>query len=761
MQSGGVNRLKRWASALCRLGVFGAMAVLILPKQLVTPPASGLDPSVYIALQLAVEKHLLFGKDFVLTYGPLAAYAVSRLPIGISKWGILAFDALFLANVFCLLVFVYRRVSRPFDLFLVFLTVLGTGHLYWTDFVVAIFLLLLFHLHCALEWKEPSRIFASLTLATLCSAAALYIKVNMGIVSVFLVLVHLAVAMASSRDRRLRLQYAAFTLAYLVFLPLTALLFRVQLWSYLRTSLDLIDAYNDAMYLPVVRTESLYAALATGAAFCAVSCFAFLRGKVTAGKALRYAYAGFALFLFFKQAFVRGDHLYTFSKFAPIAVGFLALFAEPGERRGLAQLYVLTVLLAFPFSVSAFQPERLRTAWSGFYTYLAEARKPWDTSVPPAPADVELPAHIRDRLGAQTVDVNPQETSYVYFNRLNYRGRPVSQSYICNTGYLDELNAQSYLSPAAPEFILFSIGTIDDRYPFFDETKTKLALLRRYEVVDRFKDQLLLRKLPKPLDLHERQAGVQSARLGQLIPLTKTAELQLMQANIQYSLLGKLVRFLFQPPKLRVVLQLEDGSEREFRAIKPLVNAGLLVNRYVEDIFDANLFVTYNGEANQAVKAIRFEGSRWGFGGSFDWQIKYLSIGPGAKSDSVVEFEPPKPALPLPAGGKDVNFAVDQLIDTRFSMHARGWAFLKGQDASGSVISVILRGKKTYSFHTSKRERPDVTAAFHVGNLDESGFSIALKKGDLEPGEYGLWLDVQHAGHEEIGFTNRIVNVSN
>ena len=56
------------------------------------------------------------------------------------------------------------------------------------------------------------------------------------------------------------------------------------------------------------------------------------------------------------------------------------------------------------------------------------------------------------------------------------------------------LIAAKYLSADAPDYILFSVNSIDDRYPFFDESRTKLAIFNHYSVVKEIDGDLLLRK---------------------------------------------------------------------------------------------------------------------------------------------------------------------------------------------------------------------------------------------------------------------------
>jgi hypothetical protein len=64
-----------------------------------------------------------------------------------------------------------------------------------------------------------------------------------------------------------------------------------------------------------------------------------------------------------------------------------------------------------------------------------------------------------------SVDVYPWGQQFVLARDMDYRPRPVFQSYLAFTTPLAQLNADFLAGPQAPDNILFDINAIDTRYP--------------------------------------------------------------------------------------------------------------------------------------------------------------------------------------------------------------------------------------------------------------------------------------------------------
>ena len=180
-----------------------------------------------------------------------------------------------------------------------------------------------------------------------------------------------------------------------------------------------------------------------------------------------------------------------------------------------------------------------------------------------------LPPGILNEIQNKTVDIIPYEISYIYFNNLNYDPRPLIQSYEASNGYLDRLNYTKYMSATAPDYVLFSSGQIDDRCPFWNESLTKLALLKHYKIISYYMQHnptepslsnlILLKKTDEKLNIKEVSERKFVCKFDDTIPILKTENLVYLYANIKYSVLGQIRRFLFQPNDIKIFLKFENS----------------------------------------------------------------------------------------------------------------------------------------------------------------------------------------------------------
>ncbi len=189
-----------------------------------------------------------------------------------------------------------------------------------------------------------------------------------------------------------------------------------------------------------------------------------------------------------------------------------------------------------------------------------------------------LPQSWLTRLAGRRVDVIPWNVDLVYANKLHYWPRPVMQTYQVTDAYLDSLNAAFYESNHAPDYVVFSWNSIDNRDPMADESLTKLALLQRYQVDDQWGDWMLLHHRAVPLNKQVLSRTLQQAAINTFIPVdTLIKGLQLWQIDGAYTLLGYGQRTLFQPPGVLLELTDQTGAVQTFRTALPLLNSGLIL----------------------------------------------------------------------------------------------------------------------------------------------------------------------------------------
>jgi len=202
------------------------------------------------------------------------------------------------------------------------------------------------------------------------------------------------------------------------------------------------------------------------------------------------------LFIVWKHGFVRADrdHLVVFLTLAP-SMGLILEFL-PCERktvrlytRGLGIPFAVIALLAFNWLFGAkpksFLGRPLLLAVTHTRSLLAPAaygRTMRELQEAERQAN-QLPK-LRAKAGTGSVDVFGCNQAYAIFNAMNYRPRPVFQSYAAYSGSLMNLNEQFYFSQHSPDSVLFRLTPIDERFPTMEDAFLFRDLLINYRPLD-------------------------------------------------------------------------------------------------------------------------------------------------------------------------------------------------------------------------------------------------------------------------------------
>jgi hypothetical protein len=213
----------------------------------------------------------------------------------------------------------------------------------------------------------------------------------------------------------------------------------------------------------------------------------------------------------------------------------------------------------------------------------------------------------------------------------------VLQSYAAFDGYLDGLNAAWYDGPAAPDFVIYAHGTTDDRYVFFDEPQTKLAMLRRYEVSEPDSPYwALLRRRDTPRALRTVPGPTGTIAIGAPLVLEPApGEMVLARFEIVPSFAGRLARLLYRPRGLRLRFDLEDGTSHVGRAIPAVMASGVPIGRYVATLDHAKRYFDGDLEALPPVRQVRFDtDDPWAFRPDVGYSLSAVSVDPGGQAGS-------------------------------------------------------------------------------------------------------------------------------
>jgi hypothetical protein len=747
------------------------LVFLLFPAFFYLPAGVGIDPSYNTAVHLALKYHLTFGKDFVFTFGPLGILN-NRNPIAVAWWVYLLLDAYSLVTLFLVLKAVLKKHFSLFPILFLFLAVL----LEMYDFTYArYFLLFLFYLLSFI--REPQKRL-NLVQVALLSLLSFYYKVNLGVTAITLFALALVYVLLL---KKIRVRSFVLILSvYCICLFLSAWILNVNLSGYIAGSFHLIDGYTDAMYLQGDDYQVL-SQLASLIVLLMAALFIYLLWNSLYKKELRanldgifiYGVLTLVYYALFKSHFIRLDnsHAQYFFKSFSLYAALCWLFSGPAQKKIVAAgswvVLILCVLSLYTLrgndAASVVRPDFLPIRVKNIGRYFRELIAYKQDAEPPFLAGSTDP-ELRRIIGDHTVDVIPWEISKVYYNGLRYDPRPVIQSYSAYDGYLDDLNYRKYMSPDAPDYILFSLNSVDDRYPFFDESKTKLAMLSRYTVDREINGDLLLKK-KNPGDLLPFGETTVSGKLGEdiavvaehSVALNGATRLAYSKIRVRYSARGRLKRWLYHPPLLRITLTLQDDETVTYRATPAMLEDGVILSHYIRRLEDFQLLMQSDGRLCMPIKKFRIEEEFAGSGFSPDITVQTAyyqfptKTEPERKADSLG-------LATLIQGFKGFNWYkpirtdsvhyipdsiacwVEELESYSPIIRIKGWAYRSKSLYKDTEPKVVLRsGNAVYELPSETQVRLDVSA--NRNRTDSTaGFVARVSRSQLPAGKYEVWV---------------------
>jgi len=573
--------------------------------------------------------------------------------------------------------------------------------------------------------------------------------------------------------KKLSLRYYALLLgSYILSIGLLARLLNVDLHGYITGSLHLIDAYNDAMSLAVGNNVIfLFAAL-----FILLLAFIRLPGlistsirkktfRLNADELTIHGILCFALFILYKSGFVRADnyHIWHFFNIVSLPAAAIYLYCPPTLKKRTAALFCWIILgvasvaanttpeiersFSFRRQLSLLQITKFSTYFHELTTYGQAATA-----------------------GASNVsaDVIPTEISKVYFSGLRYNPRPVIQSYSAYDSYLDSLNYEKYMSPGAPDYVLFSLKSIDNRYPFFDESKTKLAILSHYTPVARnspvnpatgsIGDDLLLKKKDLAPLVRSKETTWVHVRLGQDIPIPPRTDLQYSRIFVHYTAWGQLKRCIYQPPALTITLFPEEGESFTYKAIPTMLEDGMLSNRYIGTTQDFQLLLQSAGRLGTPIKKIRIDEdpNNRGFEQEREMGNSWYSYPPRPDPERIAdslevaklnqEWQQYKPERTDSRLYQQDSFRCQIENRTTYSpmIQIQGWGFRENASNGAIIVKAVLVSADTmYTLPSERQRRYDLTSYFHRNDIVGCGFKARVSKSQLPPGTYKIGIALE------------------
>ncbi|NHC34290.1 hypothetical protein [Scytonema millei] len=393
-----------------------------------------------------------------------------------------------------------------------------------------------------------------------------------------------------------------------------------SLIDYFKNSIDMASNYSSAMSLVGPRRE-LFLAVSE---LILISILLVLVARV--GK-LGFALALFlCLFLAFKHGFVRhsANHIIIFSWCTLIIVSL----SIPKLRAIRAQkfsyllcLYALIIAFIFWIPLGASSPRSVTPDMAianlsqlfNVISLQASVRANSNNNL----AAKKLPTSMTSIIKNKKIDIVPWEISLVAANDLNWKPRPIFQSYSAYTTALDNINFKS-LSAEPRDYIFYDFSAIDGRHPFFDEPRTFTYIFCNYKLNSYLSKSiepnqfsyptnlLLLEKLPSSGCFPSVSTSKTSTVRWNNSQHIEASDRSIILAKVKftYSLFGKIYKSLFRSPPVMMQVTYADGSKRDYRIIPENSENGVIVSHLPKDDNEALSF--FRRQLPAQVQSFRF-----------------------------------------------------------------------------------------------------------------------------------------------------------
>jgi hypothetical protein len=600
-----VSRICRWRAVL-----LAALAILLalLLFQFPLPAKPGVDPSWGMVLVYAHRHGLQFGRDVVFTYGPYG-FLISRFYYdGVPLVKILWESAGKLALAATLVVMAASTFSSWYRFGLFYFGLVFAAKIS-SDIVIFLCIPLL-----VLCWLLPQKS-KSWQVAVALTWMAFLAQIRFNYFMQALVAIGLVIPslLLEGKSKKLLVIVSSFAAGF-VFFWLVAGQAINNLPAYLGSSWEISNGYLAAM--AVNRIPITTWCIAGGICLLVVAfILSLLRSRSLRAEKWMLLYFCCAWYFVWKYGVTRADtgHIVLFF---PTAFVFCA--AAPGlfQRRHCWSFLDVNLILSLA-GLWLYNSSFLRHIPSELAQHLhavpGELFRPKRQAQRFAAAEAAMEKaqpskNLRAIVGQETIDVINFDQYPVLREHLNYRPRPVFQSYSAYTPALLKQNLRFYQSSSAPQFVFARLQSVDWRYPAQDDSLLLEELPRRYLITKEANDFLLLHRKPvQPAgELVREKFPMRHVSFGQEIELPETVNCAVeLRAIFKPSIYGATRAFLVQPAEVSLVLT--DGKHRQHtgRLIPEMAAAGFLVQPLLESDKDFADFMA--ARPGRLVRSIRFE----------------------------------------------------------------------------------------------------------------------------------------------------------
>lgn len=395
------------------------------------------------------------------------------------------------------------------------------------------------------------------------------------------------------------------------------------LGRHIHTALQVAVGYADAMQRPGAAGTDLigYVALAVVVAALAA---AFVRANLRWNERIGlFALIAATAALAFKAAFTRVDptHLLVFFPTAALMAVLAGALAAPAAIRRAGAVAALICALS-AFALPALRADQKLFLAIGASSADAAAQRALDLILLPMRGDEWAQAAARTRneaampqtraaVGADSIDIMSVGQGVLFLNRLDYRPRPVFQSYSAYSPELTALNRDFIASARGPQWMLLDLRAIDGRLPTSEDPQAFLQVLQTYSPDSGERGLLLMRRdAQAQAQARSRPVGEAQARLGEFVAVPSSPGRMLAVAiEVRPTAWARAASALQRAPQLYIDLELDDGSQHSFRIVPGAARAGFLLSPHIDST--QSLWNWLKAGESRRVSKLRLRGADW------------------------------------------------------------------------------------------------------------------------------------------------------
>lgn len=534
--------------------------------------------------------------------------------------------------------------------------------------------------------------------------------------------------------------------------------------AFLRSTISIISAHNDAMMLPGPLANAAPVLLAVP---LLMALFVMKARHLPRAIALTQS-AGFAatLFLIAKAGLLRQDDGHLAVAISALAIVATVLTAWLPLPAAIASGGVALALLFHPASMGTSALNWSPPRWAGSvhdvrsaFNLLNDARGAANTYARKVATVPVLPWHPDG-----SADIYSSGQARLLATGITWRPRPMFQSYDAITPELERLNAEHLTGAGAPKTIFFRVEAIDQRLPALEDGASWPALLSAYQPVafDAATDLLWLRhgltaQAPLPAGSARDAHG-----MGMAVTLPAHQGMLWAELDVRASILGILKGLIWRPSQVFITFTYADARQERFRVIPGMARAGFLLAPVITNTLDfLRLRPRLGGGAGKLPWPVSFrvdadDGHAWEWRDTYSLTLSHITLPRMQGPVAMRGFAVPSPAL-LPDTEIDGTCFLDA-VDSQsvppeieapvWPVRFFGWAvFDRTPGGAADTTELALRStdNRGWAIQMSGVGRTDVVQALHLPNTALPGFDAMVDLSHLPPGRYTV-LAVTHSG---------------